>query len=171
MRHGANNPLLITQLTINVMHDATAPKAGDTAFMVAFSAPIGYSNFWSANASTADSIFQVDEATGDGFGLVRYDADPATNQGAVQVYCDEDAAATAGRLQHADATFDFDFCVPLYDGRLVCIVYNANAAVDGVAVYFDDNAGDPTEALYFISPTTANTTHLTSADRSFLAGV
>lgn len=162
---GAPNGLLTTARTITVKHDASAATNGTALFVATTLGPIG--KLYSANAGTADSTFDV---SGPETARVVYDADPATNLGAVAVYFVEDGTAE-GRLQHEASTFPIDVFIPVGSGRLIKVAYSATASTDGVAVYFDDDGATAAERLLFVSPTTADGSDTTSTDKAMFASI
>ncbi len=142
--------LLLGGLTVNCVDDNNAATTGTALFVVVDKA--GGCYLASACAGTATTVALTD--TGGDIFRVHYDADPAGNLGGKQIYFDEDGTAQ-GRFQHV-SSFNKDAHVSTLDGRILVIADSDDAATDGVAVYFDDDAADATEKIMFVSPT--NTT-------------
>lgn len=144
--------------TLNVMDDDSAASNGTDLFIYPYNGP--FWRFASACANTADAGVRFDVA-GDGYAIVTHNADPATNLGGIAVYFDEDALS-GSRFMFVNATTADDAFVAFTCGRTMRIVNNSDAATDGVAVHFDDDAADVSERLLFISPTDTDGTDVTS---------
>lgn len=160
---GGANPLIETPSTIAVGDDDSAASNG-TALFVVPNAIMPLASFESTTAGDADSRFAT--ATG-----AIANVNDSDSPGGSQVYFDEDGAAADGRLLHANSNAPYDMLVPVSDGRAIKVAYSASAASLGVAVYFDDDAGDPADGLLFVSPTNADGSLTTSANRAIVAAV
>lgn len=98
------------------------------------------------NAGNADSEFTDADA-----GAIQVNDNDSP--GGVALYFDEDAVAADGRFMCVSPT-EADLFVPISSGEWLRIAHNADAATDGVLVYFDDDGVDPeVDRLLFVSPT------------------
>lgn len=149
------SPLAATPKTLTLTDDDNAAATG-TALMVAVDGKGAY--LASANAGGADAHFKDADAA-DAV-VVDYNANPAANLGAVQVYVDEDAALGSRFL--CVSPLGLDLFVPTVGGRFVRIAHDADAATSGVALYFDDDGADAAARLLFVSPTNEDGTETTS---------
>jgi len=72
------------------------------------------------------------------------------------------------RFLHAHATVQKRWLyIQATDGTTIEASYDANAATNGVPVYFDDDAANEYERLLFVSPSAADGTYLNSANKNF----
>jgi hypothetical protein len=90
----------------------------------------------------ADTVDKAVALSGGGKVIVKHDASAAS--GGYQLYCDDDAAATA-RLQINNSLLALDVFIKSSCGRLIKITHSATAAADGVALNYDDGADDRIE--------------------------
>ena len=134
-----------TAATGAVADDDSAATNGTAVNVV----PIGvgiFAGLESTTAGNADTTFEI----GDG-GPVVFVNDNDT-PGGVQLYFDEDAAATDSRFLAVSPT-GTDLFIMASTGEFVRVVHDASAASNGVAVYIDDDAANAYEKLLFVSPT------------------
>lgn len=160
-------PQLLRPKTVTMTDDDSAASNG-TAVYVAQGQ--GGAKLVTAAAGTADTFFLADDS-GEAW-RVEDSANPSGELTSYAVYFDEDAT-TGSRLLHAGSGYQGDFYVAGMNGRVLKVTYDADAATNGVAVYIDDNGGDPTARLLFVSPTDASGSETTSTTRAaaFLPGV
>lgn len=102
----------------------------------------------STTAGNADTTFKIGAS-----GPTVFVNDNDT-PGGVQLYFDEDAAATDSRFLAVSPTAT-DLFVPAIDGTLIRVKHDASASSNGVAVYLDDDAANAHLKLLFVSPTNA----------------
>lgn len=96
--------------------------------------------------------------------MIKHDAGAASG---LQVYFDDDAGDPEARLMVNNTVYALTTYLKCNDGSVVNLVHNANAAVDGVAINYDDGADERIEAAL---PGLANANMATSSVRVFLVG-
>ena len=104
-----------------------------------------------------------------------WDDDAAASSG-LQVYVDEngDTDLSAAKFLVDNDTTETDLYVPLSDGSYLTLYNDDSASSNGVAVYFDDNAGTASAKWLLVTPSNASVSAHTStvvSDRSTTAEV
>ena len=133
--------------TIEVVDDDSAATTG-TALYVKSIGSGQKATLGSVSANTANSSFDL----GDGGSTVAVNySSIADSDGGVQVYFDEDGIS--GSRFSAITSTGKDAYVQATNGKWIKVTYNDNPSATGVAVYFDDDAGNKYERLMFVSPT------------------
>ena len=104
-----------------------------------------------------------------------WDDDAAASSG-LQVYVDEngDTDLSAAKFLVDNDTTETDLYVPLSDGSYLTLYNDDSASSNGVAVYFDDNAGTASAKWLLVTPSNASVSAHTStvvSDRSATAEV
>ena len=104
-----------------------------------------------------------------------WDDDAAASSG-LQVYVDEngDTDLSAAKFLVDNDTTETDLYVPLSDGSYLTLYNDDSASSNGVAVYFDDNAGTASAKWLLVTPSNASVSAHTStvvSDRSSSAEV
>lgn len=112
-----------------------------------YAAPIGH--FESVTAGNADAEYDIGAA---GPRIMIRD-DNAALTGGLQVYFDEDAAATDSRWLVNNTFSGKDVYVISSGGQALKITHDASASSNGVAVYYDDDAANEEDRMLFVSPT------------------
>lgn len=115
--------------------------------LTSYAAPIGHIE--SITAGNADAEYDIG-ASGPRI-MIR--DDNAANTGGLQLYFDEDAAATDSRWLVNNTFSGKDVYVIGSDGRALKLTHDADAASNGVAIYYDDDAVNEEDRMLFVSPT------------------
>ena len=102
--------------------------------------------------------------------------DAAAASSGLQVYVDEngDTDLSAAKFLVDNDTTETDLYVPLSDGSYLTLYNDDSASSNGVAVYFDDNAGTASAKWLLVTPSNASVSAHTStvvSDRSATAEV
>lgn len=142
----------VAPLLAAVLKDADGAAATGVAVKVA---PLqnGVEGFLNAtNAGNADAVFRV----GNGGGYINVDDNDSP--AGVALYFDENGVGTGiGKFLCVSPT-GADILVPVSNGGYLRIHHDADAATNGVAVYFDDDAANVYERLLYVSPTNLSST-------------
>lgn len=130
-----------------------------------YAAPVGHIE--SITAGNADAEYDIGAA---GPRIMIRD-DNAANTGGLQLYFDEDAAATDSRWLVNNTFSGKDVYVIGSDGRALKITHDASASSNGVAIYYDDDAANEEARMLFVSPTNAAGSYTTDDEVGLFTNV
>lgn len=144
----------ISQQTTTIVHNANPPV--NLAATQVFARAVGHNEYILVSVNNGNAHVSAQFATGIDRIPIYDDNAAGANNTDIPLYFDEDA--TIGTRLKANLPSLVSGFITCASGRRIPIFHTANAAVDGVVLYVDDDSAQTHQRFAFVSPTTTNGT-------------